>query len=121
MEVRALEPLVQITSEQGSSGALYNAIYNYVLSKPHIAELTVEDPAEAFEDLRDRNDLRMLLNHEQFMTEALGGPKEGKLVKGKAKLGPPAEKGWVEKWRRDLKMDGVRDLLLIERGRESRG
>ena len=42
--------------------ALYNAIYNYVLSQTQIAELTVEDPAEAFEDLRDRNDLRMLLD-----------------------------------------------------------
>ena len=53
------------------------------------------------------------------MTEALGGSKEGKLVKGKAKLGPPAEKGWVEKWRRDLKMAGVRDLLLGKSGREN--
>ncbi|KAG5221255.1 histone acetyltransferase [Salix suchowensis] len=35
---------------------LYDAIYNYVLSQPTITELTVEDPAEAFEDLRDRND-----------------------------------------------------------------
>ena len=69
--------------------------------------------------MRDRNDLKMLLNHERFMTEALGGSKEGKLVKGKAKLGPPAEKGWVEKWRRDLKMAGVRDLLLGKSGREN--
>ena len=51
---------------------LYNTIYQYLLNSPHIAELTVEDPAEAFEDLRDRNDLKMLLNHEQFMREALG-------------------------------------------------
>jgi len=27
-----------------------------------VAELTVEDPAEAFEDLRDRNDLRYLIS-----------------------------------------------------------
>ena len=60
---------------------LYNTIYQYVLNSPHIAELTVEDPAEAFEDLRDRNDLKMLLNHEQFMREALsdvwGGSTHG--------------------------------------------
>ncbi|KAL1681188.1 acyl-CoA N-acyltransferase [Schizophyllum commune] len=49
---------------------LYNAIYQYVLSQPQIAELTVEDPAEAFEDLRDVNDLRMLLGNTQFMEEA---------------------------------------------------
>ncbi|KAI4524036.1 acyl-CoA N-acyltransferase, partial [Schizophyllum commune Loenen D] len=51
---------------------LYSAIYNYVLSQPQIAELTVEDPAEAFEDLRDVNDLRMLLGNTQFMEEAFG-------------------------------------------------
>jgi histone acetyltransferase 1 len=31
------------------------------LSRTDVAELTVEDPAEAFEDLRDRNDLRYLV------------------------------------------------------------
>lgn len=61
----------------------------------------MEDPAEAFEDLRDRNDLRMLLKHERFINEAFGPSK------GKGKIGPPAEKGWVEKWRRDLKIAGV--------------
>ncbi|TFY74100.1 hypothetical protein EWM64_g9912, partial [Hericium alpestre] len=54
------------------SAGLYNAIYNYVLAQPSIAELTIEDPAEAFEDLRDRNDLKMLLGHEQFMREGFG-------------------------------------------------
>lgn len=100
------------------SAALYNAIYQYALAEPRIGELTVEDPAEAFEDLRDQNDLRMLLNHKQFMTEALGGPNalsEGKIVKGKAKLGPPSDRGWVEKWRIDLKMAGV-SLAFLSRG-----
>lgn len=72
-------------------------------------ELTVEDPAEAFEDLRDRCDLRMLLSHAKFMEEGLGRNSadtgSGTVVKGK--LGPPAEKGWVEKWRRELKIAGV--------------
>lgn len=31
-----------------------------MLSRTDVSELTVEDPAEAFEDLRDRNDLRYL-------------------------------------------------------------
>lgn len=52
--------------------ALYCAIYQHILTEPSIAELTVEDPAEPFEDLRDRNDLKMLLNHERFLREALG-------------------------------------------------
>ena len=29
------------------------------------------------------------------------------VVVTKGKLGPPAEKGWVEKWRRELKIAGV--------------
>jgi histone acetyltransferase 1 len=34
-----------------------------MLTRSDVAELTVEDPAEAFEDLRDRNDLRYLVKH----------------------------------------------------------
>ncbi|TCD60783.1 histone acetyltransferase 1 [Steccherinum ochraceum] len=58
--------------QEGHGSALYASIYQYIVSEPTIAELTVEDPAEPFEDLRDRNDLKMLLNNERFMREALG-------------------------------------------------
>jgi histone acetyltransferase 1 len=90
-----------------------------------VAELTVEDPAEAFEDLRDRNDLRMLRSHAQFMLEGFGEPESyggGKVQKGKGKgkaksgsgkLDPPAEKGWVEKWRTSLKIAGVGYRLFV--------
>lgn len=98
-----------------------------MLSQPNIAELTVEDPAEAFEDLRDKNDLLMLLSHQRFMEEGFGGEsvshgggRAGGIGKGgrsgrggaatvatKGKMGPPAEKPWVEKWRKDLKIAGV--------------
>jgi len=105
---------------------LYNAIYAHVVSRPDVAELTVEDPAEAFEDLRDRNDLKMLLSNARFMEEGFGSDGlgggishgGGRVIKGKSrglkasaggkgKMGPPAEKGWVEKWRKDLKIAGV--------------
>ncbi|TFK46408.1 histone acetyltransferase type B [Heliocybe sulcata] len=107
---------------QGHGSKLYTAIYQYVLSRQDIAELTVEDPAEAFEDLRDVNDLKMLLSHKQFMDGALGPSAStagGKVPKrkgatAKGKLGPPADKGWVEKWRRDLKMAGRQFSRLIE-------
>lgn len=90
------------------------------MKNPNIAELTVEDPAEAFEDLRDKNDLQMLLSNEQFMEEAFGvqtadstgrrrkSGRGGDLSLGKGKLSPPADKVWVEKWRKDLKIAGVR-------------
>ena len=98
---------------------LYKAIYQYVLSRPGVAELTVEDPAEAFEDLRDRNDLKMLLNHDLFMTEGFGESAMthggGKVAKtpgrtkcqSKSKMGPPADKVWLEKWRIELKIASV--------------
>ena len=104
--------------------ALYNAIYQYVLKQPSVVELTVEDPAEAFEDLRDRNDLAMLLGHTAFMAEAFasdvlshdGGrvrrartsARVGTRAKSAAgKLGPPADRAWLERWRKELKIAGV--------------
>lgn len=40
---------------------MYNCLYQHALERADVAELTVEDPSEAFEDLRDRNDLRQLM------------------------------------------------------------
>jgi len=89
------------------------------LKNPNIAELTVEDPAEAFEDLRDKNDLEMLLANEQFMEEGFGEQASGRARKSgrgllardkspsQGKLVPPADKAWTEKWRKDLKIAGV--------------
>ncbi|EMC99384.1 hypothetical protein BAUCODRAFT_31703 [Baudoinia panamericana UAMH 10762] len=39
---------------------LYNTIYTHLTSSPNIREFTVEDPNEAFDDLRDRCDLLRL-------------------------------------------------------------
>lgn len=109
---------------------LYKAIYQYIIKHKNIAELTVEDPAEAFEDLRDKNDLKMLLSNQQFMAEGFGEPESygggrvggigragksgrGGTKKGKeatasrGKLVPPVDKVWVEKWRKQLKIAGV--------------
>lgn len=66
------------------AAALYAAIYQYVLAQPTVVELTVEDPAEAFEDLRDRNDLKMLLANERFMRDGFG---DGVLSSGGGKVG----------------------------------
>lgn len=119
--------------------ALYTAIYQHVLSQPHIAELTVEDPAEAFEDLRDRNDLAMLLSHQRFMEEGFGGEvshgggraggvgKAGKSGRGggipppQGKMAPPADKVWLETWRKELKIAGVSALISPSLDRCSRG
>ncbi|TRM59888.1 acyl-CoA N-acyltransferase [Schizophyllum amplum] len=112
---------------------LYNAIYQFVVLQPQMAELTVEDPAEAFEDLRDVNDLRMLLGNTEFMEEAFGvetvshgggrvggvgkagrSGRGGKKVAAKGKLGPPADKAWCEKWRVKLKLATRQYQRLVE-------
>ncbi|KDE08016.1 hypothetical protein MVLG_01718 [Microbotryum lychnidis-dioicae p1A1 Lamole] len=50
---------------QGHGSALYTLCYNHVLSRPEISELTVEDPSEIFEDMRDKCDLHTLItSHE---------------------------------------------------------
>ncbi|KAM0753903.1 histone acetyltransferase type B catalytic subunit [Meredithblackwellia eburnea MCA 4105] len=46
---------------QGHGSALYSVAYQNILRRPEISELTVEDPAEAFEDMRDKADLHMLI------------------------------------------------------------
>jgi len=105
---------------------LYKAIYQYILKSANVAELTVEDPAEAFEDLRDKNDLEMLLANEQFMEEGFGEHASGRARKSgrgeiasnksfsQGKLVPPVDKAWAEKWRKDLKIAGRQFQRLVE-------
>ncbi|KAI0355017.1 histone acetyltransferase type B [Trametes cingulata] len=115
--------------QDGHGSALYTAIYQHVLASPSIAELTVEDPAEAFEDLRDRNDLKMLLANEKFMREGFGpeavssnGGKVPRTKRGKGRtmragagnMGPPADRGWLEKWRTELKIASRQFNRLVE-------
>jgi histone acetyltransferase 1 len=80
--------------------ALYSAIHNFVIGSPRYAELTVEDPSEDFEDLRDKVDLRKLLAHKEFIREAYGteGAKQSKssLVKKDGKLKDSNGKGKEE-------------------------
>ena len=100
------------------------ALHQHVMASPSIAELTIEDPSEACEDLRDKTDLRFLLNLADFVKEAYGdeegGEEKGKGEgKGKAvmngKLVPPVDKAWVETWRQKLKIATVRFLPILNR------
>ncbi|GMK58592.1 hypothetical protein CspeluHIS016_0600340 [Cutaneotrichosporon spelunceum] len=65
----------------GHGSNLYSALFKYMLSRPDVAELTVEDPAEAFEDLRDRNDLRFLVKEgvpdDPLFLDGVGAEKRG--------------------------------------------
>ncbi len=45
---------------EGNGARFYNAIFDFYLQQPQTIEITVEDPNEAFDDLRDLNDLARL-------------------------------------------------------------
>ncbi|GAA6020099.1 hypothetical protein JCM11491_006397 [Sporobolomyces phaffii] len=47
---------------QGHGSALYDLCYRNILKRADISELTVEDPSETFEDMRDKCDLYTLLS-----------------------------------------------------------
>lgn len=45
---------------KGNAGRLYSTIFDEYLAEPQTTEITVEDPNEAFDDLRDIADLKFL-------------------------------------------------------------
>ena len=50
----------------GLGAALYSSVYQSLLADPLVFEITVEDPSEAFDDLRDLNDLAFLRSQPEF-------------------------------------------------------
>lgn len=78
---------------------LYNALYDYAQTLDIISELTVEDPSEAFEDLRDRNDLLRLKDD----------PEVVKVLQ----KGAPVDRAWMEKVRREGKYAKVRTFFVL--------
>ncbi|KAJ2499654.1 histone acetyltransferase 1 [Coemansia sp. RSA 1972] len=64
---------------QGHGSSLYSYIHAMVLGNSEYADLSVEDPSEAFDDMRDRNDMRYLLKHKAF-AQIKGAPVEQSVV-----------------------------------------
>ena len=79
---------------------LYNALYDYALRLPSCLELTIEDPSEEFEDLRDRNDLKRLIQGENAIADC-----------EEIKRGAPVDKMWAEKVRKEGKYAKVSFLI----------
>ncbi|KAI9742556.1 MAG: histone acetyltransferase 1 [Claussenomyces sp. TS43310] len=50
----------------GHGSRLYETIFKHYLEAPETTEITVEDPNEAFDDLRDLNDLSLLRGTPEF-------------------------------------------------------
>ncbi|TKY85682.1 hypothetical protein EX895_005222 [Sporisorium graminicola] len=80
--------------KQGHGGALYTTVYDQIRQRPSVSELTVEDPSEDFDRLRDGNDLRRLLAPGGFVESA----------KALGKLHAPLDAGWIESKRLDHKL-----------------
>lgn len=77
----------------GAGGALYDAVMDDLRAQEPVMEITVEDPSEAFEDLRDRRDLRYLASQ--------GVWESGELQK------TPLNKSWLDTVRREYKLAPV--------------
>jgi histone acetyltransferase 1 len=75
----------------GHGGKFYDIIFKYARDDPDVLEIGVEDPSDAFEDLRDRRDLQFL--------EELGVFKD---------VEAPVSKSWIEATRKNYKMPPVR-------------
>lgn len=50
----------------GNGSRFYNAIFDFYLAEKQTMEITVEDPNEAFDDMRDLNDLQRLRGYPEF-------------------------------------------------------
>ncbi|PVU89852.1 hypothetical protein BB559_004908 [Furculomyces boomerangus] len=48
--------------QHGHGSKLYFYIHNSVIANPDIVDLTVEDPNESFDDMRDKNDIKLLIS-----------------------------------------------------------
>ncbi len=82
---------------------LYNALYEYALRLPSCLELTIEDPSEEFEDLRDRNDLKRLIQSEKAIADCKD-----------IENGAPVDKAWVEKVRKEGKYAKVSRYCFVK-------
>lgn len=80
--------------KQGHGGALYTTVYDQIRQRSNVAELTVEDPSEDFDRLRDGNDLRRLLSPGGFV----------EIAKAAGKLHAPIDVQWNEARRLEHKL-----------------
>ncbi|SNX84277.1 related to histone acetyltransferase subunit HAT1 [Melanopsichium pennsylvanicum] len=80
--------------KQGHGGMLYNCVYDQIRDRSNVSELTVEDPSEDFDRLRDGNDLRRLLCADGLV----------ECAKSLGKLDAPVDAKWMEQKRLEHKL-----------------
>jgi histone acetyltransferase 1 len=80
--------LILPSFQRGGNGSrFYEAIFRFYLNHPQTVEITVEDPNESFDDLRDLNDLKRLRGMPEFISLRINNDvtvgKKGRLPTGK--------------------------------------
>jgi len=118
----------------GNGSRFYNAIFDFYLHEPQTIEITVEDPNESFDDLRDLNDLTLLRTLPEFTTLRINtsvtlrakGPVPRNIVdlsalealRKKMKIAPRQFYRVVEMQLLSLIPTSVRQSLLLEQERK---
>lgn len=103
--------------KQAHGSRLYQQVYAQALAEDGVSELTIEDPNEAFDRLRDSSDLRTLLQPSGIIAQMKEEP---------AGLHAPLDRSRSEQWRikakiakrqwnRLIEVSGARVRLLAER------
>lgn len=83
---------------QGHGAELYMQVVQLAMKRENVCELTIEDPSEAFDKLRDTNDIKRLLSPQDgFLQRAKESAKGGALR-------APVEMAWSEKERKTHKV-----------------
>lgn len=84
---------------KGHGKYLYTAIFKHWLADQSIIEITVEDPNESFDDLRDRCDLERIIN-ERLLSDC---PND-----------LPLKQGWLDRKRLELKLEQRQFMRIVE-------
>lgn len=85
------------------TATFYSLVYLWLLQRPDIAELTIEDPSEAFQDMRDKVDYRTLTSANVF-----------KDIKAPIPLSYDGKKDWREETRKEWKLASRQFSRILE-------
>lgn len=97
----------------GNGSRFYETIFDFYLNVPQTVEITVEDPNESFDDLRDLNDLKRLRNIPEFVGLRIKPdatiPKKGRVPTGKI-----VDLTVIDSLRRKMKIAPRQFMRLVE-------
>ncbi|KAI1003945.1 Histone acetyltransferase type B catalytic subunit [Podosphaera aphanis] len=96
----------------GNGSRFYNAIFDYYLKHSQTVEITVEDPNEAFDDLRDLNDLarlRMIPEFKKLTINTAFVPRKSDVIPGEI-----INRSILDNIRKDLKIAPRQFARVVE-------